>query len=365
MRRGTAVNSGAYIGSVRGKSVTIRQRVVNHAKANPKPYGVMAAALVVVLGASGYGLVGGDATVGGAAVPQRGGVAAVAPQAAATIPVEGSPTGLAYRADGKYLVVTTYQPPSLHLIDVDRNDVAKTIGFDTSVLGMTISPDGRSIVVDNGGDGTVLLRDPETVSSAEFPLPDVSGGGAFTLDSKLVVTKTETAFRLWDAATGAPAGEHPIAPNQDGSVLAAPDGHFITSSYSSSVLTYWDSATWAPVTTMETEDYANSVAIDPAGTVAAIGQGNGDIQIRALPSGDVVAALTGHGGPVSAVSFAPEDKLLASAAEDGTIRLWDTGTWRTVTTMPNYVDTPRIAFSPDGATLATYTDDGINLWRLP
>ena len=358
------MNSGAYVGSVRGRKVTIRQRVVNHAKANPAPYGVLAAALVVVLGAASYGLVGGDTTVAGAAVPRRGDVGTVEPQLAATIPVEGSPTGLAYRADGEYLVATTYQPPSLHLIDVETNEVAKTIGFDTSVLGMTISPDGRSIVVDNGGDGTVLLRDPETVSSGEFPLPDASGGGTFTLDSKLVVTKTETAFRLWDAATGAPAGEHPIAPNQDGSVLAAPDGHFLTSSYSSSMLTYWDSATWTPVTTMETEDYANSVAIDPAGTLVAIGQGNGDIQIRALPSGDVVTALTGHSGPVSAVAFALKEKLLASAAEDGTIRLWDTGTWRTVTTMPNYVDTPRLAFSPDGATLATYTDDGIKLWRL-
>ncbi|MGB3438108.1 MAG: hypothetical protein WBA97_05085 [Actinophytocola sp.] len=359
------MNSGAYIGSVRGKSVTIRQRVVNHAKANRTPYAVIAAALVAVLGASGYGLVGGDTTVGGAAVPRRGDVGTVEPQATATIPAEGSPTGLAYSADGTYLVATTYQPPSLHLINIEKNKVAKTIGFDTSVLGMTISPDGRSIVVDNGGDGTVLLRDPESVSAGEFPLPDVSGGGAFTLDSKLVVTKTETAFQLWDAATGAPAGEHPIAPNQDGSVLAAPDGHFLTSSYSSSVLTYWDSATWTPVTTMETEDYANSVAIDPAGTMVAIGQGNGEIQIRALPSGDVVTTLTGHGGPVGAVAFAPEEKLLASAAEDGTIRLWDTTTWRTVTTMPNYVDTPRIAFSPDSVTLATYTDDGIKLWRLP
>ncbi|MFC5748388.1 WD40 repeat domain-containing serine/threonine protein kinase [Actinomadura rugatobispora] len=85
------------------------------------------------------------------------------------------------------------------------------------------------------------------------------------------------------------------------------------------------------------------------------------------PSGPISLglALTGHGGPVSAVAFSPDGKTVATASGDRTVRFWDVAA-RTLLNQPltGHTDAVRaVAFSPDGKILATGgADRTVRLW---
>lgn len=53
------------------------------------------------------------------------------------------------------------------------------------------------------------------------------------------------------------------------------------------------------------------------------------IDVRDPTSGELVCALEGHTGPVDAIAFSPDGRLLASRSLDSTIRLWNCETWET------------------------------------
>ena len=69
--------------------------------------------------------------------------------------------------------------------------------------------------------------------------------------------------------------------------------------------------------------------------------------------------------PSSGVAFSPDGRQLASASEDGTVKLWKHGGGRAARTIPHPNWVPARRLLPDGATIVTACQDGLGrMWDV-
>ena len=163
-----------------------------------------------------------------------------------------------------------------------RHEIAKWAGHDRAVAGLAAGPDGR--FASASADGTVKLWRP----------------GASTPERSLA------------ADVGA---LHGVAWGTDGRFLAACGERGVA---------LWDTPGSGPITVLSARSLPVS-AVAIGGTVVAFSEADGLIEVRDLPSG-AVRRLRGHTAPVAVLAFSPDGSRLASAAADGSIRIWDPAT---------------------------------------
>ncbi|KAF7504607.1 hypothetical protein GJ744_002034 [Endocarpon pusillum] len=76
--------------------------------------------------------------------------------------------------------------------------------------------------------------------------------------------------------------------------------------------------------------------------------------------------LEGHSSSVFSVAFSPDSARLASASDDRTVKIWDTGSGACLYTLEGYSSWVHlVAFSPDSARLASVSDNStIKIWDI-
>jgi WD40 repeat protein len=73
------------------------------------------------------------------------------------------------------------------------------------------------------------------------------------------------------------------------------------------------------------DDSINDLAYSPDGRLMATASQDGTVRLWKTENGELLSVLEGHANHVMAVDFSPDGTRLASASRDGTARIWDLG----------------------------------------
>jgi WD40 repeat protein len=144
------------------------------------------------------------------------------------------------------------------------------------------------------------------------------------------------------------------------------DGRMVVAGDTAGGVTVWDRASGKVRASLKGDDgRVRAVAFSSDGRRVASARTGSTVIIWDLPSGKQRAVLKGHTDNIYGIAFARGGKVLASASRDKTFRLWDTETGKARVTINERASCWSVAFSPDEKLMATGDEKGtVKLWSV-
>jgi WD40 repeat protein len=179
---------------------------------------------------------------------------------------------------------------------------------------------------------------------------------------RLASVSHDRTLRLWDVATGRQLAVRHGHENTIREVAFSGDGAMIATASHDRTVRLWSGADARAVACLEGhQDAVRNVAFVPGPRVISF---SAQIRYFGLEPRDEVPVLQGHGDRVLSLAFRPSGGLLASAAADGSVRLWDIPRRRATATLeaPGQGHTTVLFLAGDR--LGVLAAGKLRLWRL-